>query len=132
MPIETSPNQKMATIKKEPCDRNNLYAKINLEALKLAMNNLQNAEFEIWVYFAKNQENYTFALSPQAAAEWGISRSTFNRTINKFIDEGYLISTKEGSNHYDFYEIPKEKGTYTPYHWQPKEEEEDKGIYFGF
>ena len=125
---ETVPNQKLVTIKKAPCDRDNLYAKINIEAIQKAMNNLTNAEFQIWVYFAKNQEAYTFALSPKAAEEWNISRTTFNRTVFKFIEEGYLVADKDGSNHYDFHEIPKEKGTYIPYHSKPKEK--DAGINF--
>ena len=121
---ETVPYQKTITIKKEPCDnRGNNYAKINLNALQQAMKTLSNAEFAIWVYFAKNQEGFTFALSPQAAADWGIARTTFNRTIRKFIEEGYLISDNNGSNHYTFYEVPKEKGTFRPYYGAPREVE---------
>lgn len=127
---ETVPNQKTITIKKAPCDLRNLYAKINLEAMKRAMNELENAEFEIWIYFAKNQQDFTFALSPQAASEWGIARTTFNRTIRKFIENGYLIADKYGSNHYIFYEIPKEKGTFEPYYGKSKVE--DKGISFEY
>ena len=119
----TVPNQKIITIKKEPCDTRNLYAKINLEAMKRAMSTLTNATFEVWLYFAKNQENYTFASSPKAAEEWGIARSSYDRAIKKFITEGYLIADREGSNHYTFYEIPKEKGTFTPYYGPSKEEE---------
>lgn len=122
----TVPNQKIATIKKEPCDQNHLYAKINLEAMRNAMNCLSNAEFTIWLYFAKNQDNYPLAISPSAAADWGIARTTLNRTIHKFIDEGYLIADKEGSNHYVFYEKPKEKGTFTPYHGSAVKNEEGR------
>ena len=118
----TVPNQKTITISKEPCDKDNYYAKINLNALQLALKSLTPAQFKVWIYFAKNQNSHTFALSPQAAEEWGNARTTFNRTITTFIDEGYLIG-KEGSNRYTFYEIPKEKGTFIPYHGKPKEEE---------
>jgi hypothetical protein len=41
-------------VNKEVCDENNLYAKINLEAMKLAMKDLTPAQFEVWMYFAKN------------------------------------------------------------------------------
>ena len=119
---ETVPYQKLVTLKKEPCDRSHLYAKINLDALKEAMCSLSNAEFQIWMYFVKNQDNFTFALSPQAAEEWHIARTTFNRTIRKFIGEGYLVADKEGSNHYIFYEKPKAPGTYTPYYGKPRGE----------
>lgn len=121
----TVANQKVITISKEPCDKDHIYAKINLNALKLALNALTPAELKLWLYFAKNQNNHVFALSPQDAEEWKNSRTTFNRTITKFIDEGYLIG-KEGSNRYTFYEIPKEKGTFTPYHGKPREEEKGR------
>ena len=32
------------------------------------MKNLSNAEFKIWMYFAKNTNNYEFDLSPAEAA----------------------------------------------------------------
>ncbi len=120
----TVPNQKVVTISKEPCDKENFYARINLNALQLALNALSPAEFKLWVYFAKNQNNHAFALSPKDAGSWGNARTTFNRTITKFITEGYLIAKREGSNQYTFYEIPKEKGTFTPYYGKPKEEKE--------
>ena len=128
---DTVPNQKSVTIRKEPCDRQNLYAKVNLDALQEAMKTLSNAEFVIWTYFAKNQEGFTFALSPQAADDWGnIARTTFNRTIRKFIEEGYLIADNNGSNHYTFYEKPKEKGTFTPYYGAPRVKEEGHDFSF--
>lgn len=118
----TYPNQKVITISKEPCDTDNIYCKINLNALKLALNALSPAEFKFWVYLAKNQNNHVFALSQRDAEDWGTKQTTFHRNIKTFIDEGYLIGN-EGSNHYTFYEIPKEKGTFVPYYGKPREEE---------
>lgn len=36
--MESNPNQRTITTKKEPCNKDNLYTSINLEALKKAMN----------------------------------------------------------------------------------------------
>lgn len=41
--METYPNQDVVEIKKEPCDKNNLYATINLKASQLAAKDLTYA-----------------------------------------------------------------------------------------
>lgn len=104
--FETVPNQKVITVQKEICNKNNPYAMVNLYAMKKAMNSLTNAEFEIWMYFAKNQNNYEFALSPEDAETWHIARTTLKRTIRKFIELKYLTQDRPDSNHYTFHEIP--------------------------
>ena len=108
------PNQDFVTINKETCDENNLYAKINLEAMKLAMKDLTPAQFEVWMYFAKNQAGYTFAVSPAAALnEFGIKKDTFQKTKQVFKDKGYLIEDlSKGKNHWIFREIPEEEIMY--------------------
>ena len=103
----TVPNQKVVTISKEPCSKNFPFAMVNLYALNRAMKHLTNAEFEIWMYFAKNQNGYKFALSPADAERWGIARTTFNRTIDTFISHNYLVCDEEGSNKYTFHELPE-------------------------
>lgn len=45
--MATSPNQRIVRINKEPCGTTNLYAKINLDAMKSAMIDLTNAEFQM-------------------------------------------------------------------------------------
>jgi hypothetical protein len=73
--FKTSPNQKVITIKKEKTDKQNYYAAINLNALELAAIDLKSGAFKLWIYFAKNQNNFTFALSNQAVAEtFGIKK----------------------------------------------------------
>ena len=108
------PNQDFVTINKEACDENNLYAKINLEAMKLAMKDLTPAQFEVWMYFAKNQAGYTFAVSPAAALnEFGIKKDMFQKTKQVFKDKGYLIEDlSKGKNHWIFREIPEEEIMY--------------------
>lgn len=59
------------------------------------------------MYFAKNANNYSFALSQQAALkEIGIKKTSYHKYVNLLIDEGYLVWRK--GNTYDFYETPHE------------------------
>lgn len=64
----------------------------------------------VYLYFAKNADRYSFALSPKAAREAaGITKSTFEKYVKLMIDEGYLV--RRNGNTYDFYETPhKQEG----------------------
>ena len=91
--MESNPNQRTITTKKEPCNKDNLYTSINLEALKKAMNILKPTTFEMWLYLS-----------------WcNFSASTYQSAFKELIETGYLVQSKSGSNHYDFYELPQEK-----------------------
>lgn len=60
---------------------------------------------QIYLYLAKNANNYSLALSQQAAwNEAGIAKTTFHKYVNLLIDEGYLVW--RSGNTYDFYETP--------------------------
>ena len=65
----TSPNQKTITVCKELCDNQHYYTMINLNALERAAIDLKSGAFKLWIYFAKNQNNFTFGLSNKAVAE---------------------------------------------------------------
>ena len=107
----TVENQRVVEIHKEPTDKNNLYACINIEAMKLAMKDLTPAQFQVWLYFAKNQAGYTFAVSPAAALnEFGIKKDMFQKTAQLFEEKGYLVrDLAKGKNYYIFNEIPEEE-----------------------
>ena len=109
--MESNPNQRTITTKKEPCNKDNIYTSINLEALKKAMNILKPTTFEMWLYLGKNQNNYTFALSKVDCLSWcNFSASTYQSAFKELIETGYLVQSKSGSNnHYDFYEMPQEE-----------------------
>ena len=105
-----NPNQKQIHVKKEECNKNNTYTTINIYALQEAMKNLSNAEFKIWMYFAKNTNNYEFDLSPaEAAMNWGIKKNTMQETIRKFIELGYMVNIDGVGNRYYFFELPAEQ-----------------------
>lgn len=104
------PNQDIVEVQKEPCDRNNIYATVNNRAMCLAMKDLTPAQFEVWLYFAKNQAGYQFAVSPAAALdECGIKKDTFQKAKAVLKDKGYLVENPaKGKNHWIFREVPVE------------------------
>lgn len=102
--FKTSPNQKTITIQKEDCNKQNYYAAINLNALELAAIDLKSGAFKLWIYFAKNQNNYTFGLSNKAVAEqFGIKKDQYDSAVKELIEKGYLIETAK--NKYVFKEL---------------------------
>ena len=106
----TVANQDVVEVQKEPCDKNHIYAMINIEASQLAMKDLTPAQFQVWYYFAKNQAGYEFAVSPAAALnEFGIKKDTFQKAKVVLKEKGYLIENPaKGKNHWIFKEIPEE------------------------
>lgn len=107
--FDSNPNQKKIIIKKEKCNADNTYTTLSIAAIQNAMNTLTNAEFKVWMYLAKNKDNYKLDLSPAEAMRWGIKRSTMQETIRKFVDIGYLDQIDDAKNQYFFYEMPKVK-----------------------
>ena len=102
--IKTVPNQKIIKVNKEICGKGNLYAAINLEAMERAAQDLDAACFKLWIYFAKNQNNYEFALSSKAIADsFGMKKDQYDRAIKVLLDKHYLIQEK--GNQYSFHEI---------------------------
>ena len=102
--FRTSPNQKIITVEKEKCDKQHLYTTINLLALETAGAELKAGAFKLWVYIAKNQNNFTFGLSNKAVAEcFGIKKDQYDNAVKELIEKGYLIEIK--NNEYVFKEL---------------------------
>ena len=110
----TVANQDIVEVHKEKCDTDNIYAKININAIQLAMKDLTPAQFEVWLYFAKNQAGFEFAVSPAAALnDFGIKKDTFQKAKQVLKEKGYLIENPaKGKNHWIFKEIPEEEIMY--------------------
>ena len=103
--IETVPNQLVIKIKKEQCNEDTNYMKVNMTALESASKDLKAGAFKLWIYFAKNQSEYTFALSPQHVKNiFGINKTQYNSAKAELINKGYLKQMDR--NFYHFYEIP--------------------------
>jgi hypothetical protein len=71
------------------------------------MNTLKGETLKLWLYIAKNQDNYQFELSQKALAEWGLKKDAYYAARKKLIEVGYLTPAQEGSNILIFSEIPK-------------------------
>lgn len=112
--MTTVANQNIVEVHKEPCDKENIYACINIEALSLAMKDLTPVQFQVWLYFAKNQAGYTFAVSPAAALkEFGIKKDSFQKAVVVLKEKGYIVpNPSKGNNHFIFHEIPEEEIMY--------------------
>lgn len=101
-------NQKNITVHKEKCDENELYTKINLQAMNHAMRDLKANTYKMWCYFAQNQNSYSFWLSPiDVHNSIGISRSSYHRALTELIEKFYII--EDSKNHYIFYESPQDE-----------------------
>lgn len=101
-----APNQRIAQVHKELTDDKHIYAKINNEALCKAALALNGSTFKLWIYFAKNQDNYQFELSAVAVKNYcGISDKTYRESVKELISKGYLV--QRCKNYYDFYEVPR-------------------------
>lgn len=99
-------NQKTVQINKKPCDKNNIYARINLISLQNAMASLSKmGSVKLWLYLAKNQNNYKFDLSCAECSKWGLKADAYHAAVKDLIDKGFL--TKASGNFYIFNEMPE-------------------------
>lgn len=111
--MTTVANQKTITTKGAVHDKDNIYAKVGIEAAAAAMELLKPNTFKVWFYLAKNQNNYTFALSAVDCCKFcNMSKPTYLSCVQELIEVGYLVNTS--GNHYDFYEaLPQDTITVT-------------------
>ena len=104
-------NQKTVKVKKELCNKENIYTTINLNALNNAAKELDGDAFKMWIYFSKNQNGYEFELSSKHAEEaFSFSKRRYDNAIKELIKCGFLVDAnidpKEVKNRWTFYEIP--------------------------
>lgn len=104
------PNQRTLTINKEPTDKQHKFTANNLEALDEAAGRLQSkAGFKLYMYLAKNQNKYSFALSSADFCTWsGVGLTAYRTAFEELEQQGYLISKETGENEkkltYTFYD----------------------------
>ena len=104
--IATVPNQRVLTIHKEPTDKDHKYSLNNLAALDEAAFNLQKkASFKLYMYLAKNQDKYNFALSSSHFMAWaGVAKTAYDSAFEELEEKGYLVPKEPGSTVYTFYD----------------------------
>ena len=87
--------------------------KINLIALKEAMHSLTPKAFELWLYFSKNQNGYSFYLSKVDFLNWSnIASTSYYNAFNELVKGNYLIPVDKENQEpkrYNFFEIPREE-----------------------
>lgn len=100
--MKLTANQKFVAVSKTGDGKHTI---LNLEALQRASRDLQGEAFKLWLYMAKNQSGYTFALSMVDAISWGLgSKSSYYRAIKELEEKGYL---QKNGYRYIFYDFPK-------------------------
>lgn len=104
--INAVANQRVITVNKSVCDKTHKYTANNLKALDEAAFRLQSkAGFKLYMYLAKNQDKYEFALSSKAFIAWaGVGRDAYNSAFKELVEEGYLIVKDKKTNRYIFYD----------------------------
>ena len=108
------PNQRQVSVHKEECSKKNKYTANNLAALDEAALILQSkGGFKLYMYMAKNQDNYSFELSSSDFMHWsGLGYSAYTTAFKELEDKKYLIPKEGKENVYTFYDkaqIPEEK-----------------------
>lgn len=88
--IMSYPNQKKIIVKKESCDRY-LFAIVSQRALQIAMTKLTTmGSMKLWLYLAKNQNDYKFDLSFADCANFGLKSDAYHAAVKDLIDKGFL------------------------------------------
>ena len=109
--FNSNSNQRSIVVHKEVTNNEsieNYYAKINLNALKMAMSSLTPKAFELWIYLSKNKDKYFMWLSKVDFLNWSNVKSTsYYKAFDELKELGYLVERE--NNMYDFYEVPKEE-----------------------
>jgi hypothetical protein len=100
------PNQfTVVSGKRMKTNSENLYAKMNLEALQGACEDLNGIALKLYLYLAKNREDFKLALSPTAARSWGIKKDSYYKAKDELIEKGYLVD--KGNSVYEFWDAPE-------------------------
>ena len=102
--IKTVPHQRTIKVGKSTTDKSHKYTTNNLEALAEASKNLQSlGGFKLYMYLAKNQENYELALSNADFKEWsGLERRAYTTAFEELKEKGYLIPLNDSESIYFF------------------------------
>ena len=104
MPNITFPNQRMIHVNREKLAKG--FLGINNESWMAASRDLGPHALRLYLYFAANADDYTFALSPAHIQQAiGMPRSTYHDQFKKLIERGYLVQSN--GNTFQFYERPQ-------------------------
>lgn len=109
------PNQKKILIERTSQKTTKDYFKVSNRNLEIAMHNLKNTAFKLWVYFADNKNGYSMDLYPvDFCLKAKVSDSTYRRAFEQLEQKGYLIKSPKMSNLYLFKEESSSKDIEIP------------------
>lgn len=105
--VKTVPNQRTISVNKQPTNKQNLYTANNLKAIDQAAKRLQSkGGFKLYMYLAKNQNNYYFALYSSDFCSWsGLGIKAYNTAFEELVNEGYLVLKENTKTNYTFYDL---------------------------
>lgn len=99
------PNQKVIIVRHDICDETHLYTKCNVSSNKKALKELSPNTYKLYMYFALNQDGYTFALSYQDVYNViGMSDKTYQKAVRELIEKEYLVQSETSKGLYIFYD----------------------------
>lgn len=109
--IKKVPNQRIITVDKAKCDKQNLYMVNNLQALGEAARRLTSkGGFKLYIYMAQNQDKYRFALSSADFMQWSnLGNAAYKTAFEELVEHGYLIEQEEDI--YIFYDKSQKPDT---------------------
>lgn len=95
--IKTVANQRIIKIKKEATDNQHKYTTNNLNALDEALKQLTSTGgFKLYMYLAKNQNNYELALSSADVNKCcGLAYTAYRTAFEELVDKGYLVPVNQ-------------------------------------
>ena len=104
MPNITYPNQRMIHVNREKLTKG--FLGINNESWMAASRDLGPHGLRLYLYFAANADNYSFALSPLHIHQAiDMSPSTYHDYFHRLVEKGYLVHSH--GNTFEFYERPQ-------------------------
>lgn len=104
--LTTVPNQRTIHVHREKPHTD--FLGIKNENWMAAARDLSAHTLKLYMYFAANADNYTFAFSPSAVLDAiGMPKSTCHDQFSILINKGYLVN--EHGSTFSFYEVPQSR-----------------------
>lgn len=80
---------------------------IGLEEIREAAKNLSPSALKLYLYFAENEDDWDFFLSPKDFQNtYDVAESTYRKAKTELIEKGYIIELE--GNKFDFFTTPTE------------------------
>ena len=102
----TVPNQRIVKIHRIKPEGN--FLGIKNEHWQAAARDLGAQGLMLYLYLSANADNFSLALSPSDIRNTiGMPPTTYRSHFQNLIKKGYLVPKHDGSNIYDFFEVPQ-------------------------